>query len=102
MSVQINYVGQNNYVLVVKIIMSYYVWYNALIKSILTNMYSYNNNRGQSFRSYNNPPNCYHCGQTGHMAWNCSMKQGNQRNKINSAIPAAPRPTNTVPPSTNT
>jgi len=63
---------------------------------------NYNNNRGQSFRSYNSPPNCYHCGQTGHMAWNCSMRQGNQRNQINSAIPAAPRPTNTVPPATNT
>jgi len=63
---------------------------------------NYNNNRSQSFRGYNNPPNCYHCGQTGHMAWNCSMRQGNQRNQINSTIPTAPRPTNTVPPTTNT
>ena len=30
------------------------------------------------------------------------MRQGNQRNQINSTIPAAPRPINTVPPSTNT
>ena len=30
------------------------------------------------------------------------MRQGNQRNQINLTIPAAPRPTNTVPPSTNT
>jgi hypothetical protein len=63
---------------------------------------SYNNNRGQSFRGYNNPSNCYHCGQTGHMAWNCSMRQGNQRSQINPTIPTVPRPTNTVPPQANT
>ncbi|RHZ80768.1 hypothetical protein Glove_132g180 [Diversispora epigaea] len=63
---------------------------------------NYNSNRGQSFRSYNNSPNCYHCGQTGHMAWSCSIRQGNQRNQINPAASAAPRPTNTVHPSINT
>src|SRR5436189_6101218 len=62
---------------------------------------NYNGNRGQNFRSYINQPNCYNCGQTRHMAWNCSMRQGNQRNQINLTIPAAPRPANIVPLSTN-
>src|SRR6185369_16699486 len=63
---------------------------------------SYNNNRGQNFRGYNNSPNCYHCGQTGHMAWNCSMRPGDQRNQVNSNVSAVPRPINTVPPQTST
>jgi hypothetical protein len=63
---------------------------------------SYNGNRGQNFRSYNNSSNCYACGQTGHIAWNCPTRQGNQRNQMNPTIPSVPRPTNTVPPQANT
>ena len=66
---------------------------------------SYNGNRGQNYRSYNNPPHCFACGQTGHLAWNCSTRQvnqGNQRSQANSTIPTVPRPTNTVPPQANT
>jgi hypothetical protein len=66
---------------------------------------TYSNNRTQDFRNRNNPPHCYACGQTGHMAWHCSTRQvnqGNQRSQANTTTPTVPRPVNTVPPQANT
>ena len=71
---------------------------------------NFNSNRGRGYNGYrgqnnqgrnNNYPHCFACGQVGHMAWNCSFRQENQRNQMNQANISIPQTTNTTSPQVN-
>ena len=53
-------------------------------------------NRSQNFRNRSNTlSRCFNCGQTGHMAWNCSTRQANPESQTSQTINTQQLATNT-------